>query len=273
MTQAHSRSRTLITSILLFLIVFGLWQAYDLILLYVSMAPSLNYAFYFATYAIAFAVFVAFVKFGKSDFKKQGFKVPSNVPRTLLLSLFFVGYYIFVILVPGSIFGFSLRPLPSIFFIAFNIARAIVIGIITESVFRGYIFKNLVENHGFFTSLYLSSIMFGLHRYDDPVSIINLLDMSANQIMTDVVFIEVLPAFVAGLFLGYMFYKMDWSLLGPIIFRVGILIYFPLSPITVGMQWWMGLTFEIVAYAGLILIVDSIIKEPRYRRKKYGLES
>jgi len=242
-------------------------------MLYVSIETTLIYVFYLATYVIAFGIFVAFVKLGKSDFKKQGFKAPTNTRKTVIISLIFVGYYIFVILVPGAIFGFSLRSIPDIPFIAFNIARAVAIAIVTESVFRGYIFKNLVGNHGFFTSLYLSSIMFGLHRYDDPVSIINLLNMTANEIITDVVFIEVLPAFVAGLFLGYMFYKMNWSLLGPIIFRVGILIYFPLSPITVGMQWWMGLTFEIVAYAGLILIVDSIIKEPKYRRKKYGLES
>lgn len=271
MAPISSKSRTLIKTISLFLIVFLLWQLYDLIMLKFSVTLLLNYALYLATHIVTFAIFIAFVKLGKSDLKNQGFKAPKSFQRTVLLSLLFVGFYIFVILVPGSIFRLSFRTLPDLFTIAFNIARAVVIAVATEAIFRGYIFRNLAENYGFFTALYLSSIMFGFNRYDDPVSINNLLNMSANEIMTEVVFTQILPAFVAGLFLGYMFYKMNWSLVGPIIFRMGVLIYFPLSPITIEMQWWMGLTFEIVAYACLILIVDSVIKEPKYRRKRYGL--
>jgi hypothetical protein len=96
--------------------------------------------------------------------------------------------------------------------------------------------------------------------------------MSTDQIIREVVFQRIMPAFTSGLFLGFMFYKMDWSILGTFIFRVGTLLYFFFSPIFGSSTWWMGLTFEVMAYACLFVIADSVIKEPRYRRRKYGLE-
>lgn len=176
-------------------------------------------------------------------------------------------------LMPGFLFGFASRPSPRFLTIVSNIPRAILIAITTEFIFRGYIFRNFTRNHGFFTSLYASSIMFSLHTYESPISIMNLLTMDANKIITDILFQQIAPVFTAGLFLGFMFYKMDWSLLGPIVFRIGILFFFYFTPLVANSPWWMGLTFEVLAYTCLIVIVDSAIKEPRYRRRRYGLES
>ena len=240
---------------------------------YFSPQPFLIYVIYFAIFGTCLTIFILFVKLGKSDLRKHGFKRPSNFGKYLLLSISSIILYILATLIPGFMFGFGSRPSPGILAIPFNIARAILISLTTESIFRGYIFKNLARKHGFFPALYASSIMFGLHRYDDPVSIMNLLNMSADKIISDVLFAQIMPAFMGGLFLGFMFYKMDWSLLGPIIFHMGILLYFPLSPITVNVPWWMGLTFEVTAYLLLFLFTDSAIKEPSYRKKRYGLES
>lgn len=272
MSRAKSKTGSLATSLLLFLLVFGLWQAYDFLIL-----PSLSvqaigyYALNLVIYGISLLIFLLFVKIGKSDLKSQGFKKPSSTRKFAVFSIVFVLFYVFVNLLPGFLFQFNSRPPPEMFHLIFSLARAIIVGITVESIFRGYIFKNLVGKRGFFTSLYASSIMFGLYGYD-PVSIKNFLLMEANQIITDVLFGQIVPAFTAGLFLGYMFYKMDWNLLGPVIFDAGLMVFFSLSPIAVRMQWWMGLAFEIIAYASLILIVDTVIQEPKFRRKRYGLE-
>ena len=175
-------------------------------------------------------------------------------------------------LAPGFLFGFTTRPSPDFTSIIFNTSRAILIALTTEFIFRGYIFRNLTKNHGFFISLYASSILFGLHGYDYPISILNLLNMSTDEIIREFLFQQIMPVFTSGLFLGFMFYKMDWSILGPFIFRVGTLLYFFFSPMVATSAWWMGLTFEVMAYACLFVIVDSAIKEPRYRRRRYGLE-
>ena len=260
-------------SALLFLIVFGIWQAYDLFLAYFSPTPLSIFIIYFTIYGASFAIFILFVKLGNSDLGKQGFKRPPKAGKFVLLSISSVIIFILATLIPGVLFSFRSNPPLGILAISFNIARAILISLTTESIFRGCIFKNLAERHGFFTAVYASSIMFGLHRYDDPVSIMNLLNMSIDNIISDVIFTEIIPAFIGGLFLGFMFYKMDWSLLGPIIFHTGLLLYFNLSPIGVIVPWWMGVTFEVIAYVCLFLFLESAIKEPGYRRRRYGLES
>jgi len=117
--------------------------------------------------------------------------------------------------------------------------------------------------------------MFSLHGYISPISILNTFFINpspASDIIQETLFQEILPAFTAGLFLGYMFYKMDWSILGCTIFRIGTLLFFYFTPITANAPWWMGLTFEVMAYVLLIVIVESAIKEPRHRRRRYGLE-
>jgi len=96
--------------------------------------------------------------------------------------------------------------------------------------------------------------------------------MSTDEIIREVLFQQIMPVFTSGLFLGFMFYKMDWSILSPFIFRVGTLLYFFFSPIVASSAWWMGLTFEVMAYAFLFIILDSAVKEPRYRRRRYRLE-
>lgn len=213
-----------------------------------------------------------FVKLGKSSLKEQGFKEPSKTGKSIILSICFALFYILVTLAPGFLFSFTTRTSPDLASIIFNTLRAILIALTTESIFRGYIFRNLTKNHGFFISLYISSILFSLHGYDYPISILRLLNMSTDQIIQEVLFQQIMPVFTSGLFLGFMFYKMDWSILGPFIFRVGTLLYYFLSPMLASSAWWMGLTFEVMAYACLFVIVDSVIKEPRYRRRRYGLE-
>ncbi|NIM45379.1 MAG: hypothetical protein GTO54_07090 [Nitrososphaeria archaeon] len=273
MSTTPSKTETLVFSVVLFLIVFGIWQAYDLILAnFMFSALAITIITYFVIYAICISIFALFVKLGKSSFKEHGFKEPSRPKTHIPLSIFFVLVYIIVMLMPAFLFGFTQRSPPSFLGIIFDISRALLISLTTESIFRGYIFRNLTKNQGFFIALYASSIMFGLHGYEYPVSIMNLLAMSSDEIITEILFPQILPAFTGGLFLGYMFYKMDWSLVGPIIFRTGTLLYFSFTPFIASSPWWMAITFEVMAYACLFVIVDSAIKEPRYRRRRFGLE-
>ena len=272
-----SKYRNVIASILLFLIVFGIWQVYDLIIFHYPL-PSLplpidSYALsHLIIYGVCLAALLVFLKLGESRLEEQGFKAPSNTRRSIILSICFALLYVLVVLAPGFLFEFTSRAYPDIASIIFNILRAILIALTTESIFRGYIFRNLTKNYGFFVSLYASSILFGLHGYDYPISVLRLLTMSTTEIIQEVVFQQIMPVFTSGLFLGFMFYKMDWSILGSVIFRVITLLYFFLSPLVASSVWWMGLTFEVMAYTLLFIILDSAIKEPRYRRRRYHLE-
>lgn len=277
MSITNSKYGNIVASILLFLIVYGIWQVYDLIITLYRL-PSLpipidSYALSnLIIIGLSLTVFLLFVKLGKSSLKEQGFKEPPKAGKSIILSIGFTLFYIAVTLAPGFLFNFTPRPSQDFTSIIFNTSRAILIALTTESIFRGYIFRNLTKNHGFFISLYISSILFSLYGYDYPISILNLLDMSTADIIQEIVFQQIMPAFTSGLFLGFMFYKMNWSILGSFIFRVGTLLYFFSFPLLASSAWWMGLTFEVIAYACLFIIVDAVIKEPRYRRRRYRLE-
>jgi membrane protease YdiL (CAAX protease family) len=262
--------RQLIFYILLFLAIFGLWQLYYAIEIHnPQIQVYLTDAIYFAFYLSMLAIFFLLVKLGKSTLSEHGFEVPANVNQCLTLSVFSIIFYLAVTLFPGLISGFSSPAFPHTFYyFVFTIMNAIIVSLMTESIFRGYIFKNMVDKQGFYPSLYASSIMFSLYQ----IPVVTLATLGSKGIST-YVFTSVLPVFAAGLFLGFFFYKTGWSLLGPIIFRIGILLYLFYPPLMATPPSWMYLTFQVTAYGCLIIILDTIIKESRFQRRRFGLES
>jgi len=258
------------SSIILFFIVFALSQTYYLIHVSIPEIPvSYTYIFYFAIYLASLATFLFFVKLRKSSLSEHGFKEPANTNQCLILSVSSIIFYLTVTLLPGFIWGFSSPPYPHTFFyFVFSILNAVIVSLATESIFRGYILKNIIAKRGFFASLYASSIMFSLYQIPIPT----LITMGTDHIIT-YIFTDIMPIFAAGLFLGFFFYKTGWSILGPIIFRTGILLYLFLPPVMATPPWWMKLTFEVTAYACLIILLEATVKEPRFLRRKYGLES
>lgn len=273
-TPTASSRRSAITTVLLFIVVFSLWQIYDLIMIYISPPAMFIYLLYLAIPAIILGVLFIFTKLTKSTLSKQGYKEPTTVgtSKCLVLSVAFILIYILIYLFPGistrSFFfqGISTDPI----LIVNRIASAVLLSLAAESIFRGYIFRNLVRNHGFFTSLYISAILFGLYQ----VSLRDLIGASFDGVVT-YAFTHIVPSFAAGLFLGFFFYKIGWSLLGPATFRVGVQYFLdPLPIVSPGSSppWWFALTLEALSYVVLIFVVDSLIKEPRYLRRRYGLE-
>jgi membrane protease YdiL (CAAX protease family) len=265
-----SKTISIATSIMLFIIVLALEQVYDVIILYINIPTWFYQVLLLSIPCMSLIAFGLFTKLTKSSFKRQGYKKPAgiNTPKCILLSIIFVIIYFSVILAQ-SVFGYlgSLNLPTSPYLLIFRVAFATIYGFFSESVFRGYIFRNLARHYGFFTSLYASSILFSLHK----ISIREIPSITADPIIY--ILTRIIPLLIMGLFLGFFFYKTRWSLLGPLIFHVSFLLYFePNAIMSVTSPWWIALTFEMLAFAVLILLVDSVIKEPRYRRKRYGLE-
>lgn len=265
-----SKTVSIATSIMLFAIVLALEQIYDVIILYATIPTWFYQVLLLSIPCISLAAFGLFTKLTKSSFKRQGYKKPAgiNTSKCILLSLLFILIYLSIILAQGFFGNLgSLRLPASPYLLMFRIAFATVYGFFSESVFRGYIFRNLTRHYGLFTSLYASSILFSLHT----ISIREIPTITDD--IPIYIFTRIIPLLAAGLFLAFFFYKTRWSLLGPLTFRIGFLFFFEPSPlIGASSPWWIALTFEMLAFAVLILLVDSIIKEPRYRRKRYGLE-
>lgn len=278
-----------LTAVILFLVFFALWQIYWQLLEIVRPEYPYDIVLLLAIPSLGLAIYALFIKFTKTTFRRHGYRKPTtiNTKTTITLSLICVAIYIVMILAPGltavlstgsitegfELSRYFLTPLNIAYRVVLGIAYAIIFGLAYESIFRGYIFRNLVRHYGFFTSLYAASIMFSLASGVSKSSIQNLLSISQAE-LAQYIFMDVVVAFAAGLFLGFFFYKIGWSLLGPIIFQLGTIFFMFPDPIIASTSlWWMALTFQVIAYAILILAIDTLVKEPMYRRKKYGLES
>lgn len=287
-TQTSKATDTL-TAITLFIITFALWQAYWQLLEIIKPGYPYDILLILAIFIASLAAYTVLILARKTTFKRHGFRKPTNIKTktTIILSIACAIFYIIMLLAPGLTAvlstgsvseGFETShyfstTLGILYRIGLGMAYAVISSLAYESVFRGYIFRNLVRHHGFFKSLYASAIMFGLISAISKTSISSLLTMSASSLV-EFLFMDILTAFAAGLFLGYYFYKTGWSLLGPIIFQLGIAFFMWPNPfISSTSLWWMALTFQVIGYAALILAVDTFIKEPMYVRKRYGLES
>lgn len=260
------------TSILLFVIFFVLWQIYDIIIVQVDLSVLFTQMLYLSIPGISLVAFALFIILKNSSFKGQGYKRPVAISfsKCLLLSCLFVVMYVFITLAQGMFGNFGTTTFPTEpYQLIFRLALAIVFGVASESVFRGYIFRNLVRNYGFFSSLYVSSILFSLH----DISLTAILAMKTTDDIIIHIFTTIMPALAAGIFLGFYFYKIGWSLLGPITFRIiWLFLLEPLPIMSASSPWWIALTFELLAFVALIFIVETIIKEPLVRRRRYGLE-
>jgi membrane protease YdiL (CAAX protease family) len=259
------------TSILLFVIVFVLWQIYYIIILQVDLSVLSTHLLYLSIPGISLVAFALFIILTNSSFKGQGYKRPVAISfsKCLLLSCLFVVMYVFITLAQGMFGNFGTTTFPTEpYQLIFRLALAVVFGVASESVFRGYIFRNLVRNYGFFSSLYVSSLLFSLQ----DIQLTTILAMNTDEIIRHI-FTMIAPAFAAGIFLGYYFYKIGWSLLGPITFRIiWLFLLEPLPIMSASSFWWIALTFELLAFVALTFILEIIIKEPLVRRRRYGLE-
>jgi len=264
----HKSISDIATAVLLCIVTFCLWQLYYLILENFDLTVLGTYIFYFAIYIAAFLVFIGVVKLKNSTLRMHGFKMPPKPSNIIFISILTVVTYLIITLSLGFFQGFGISPIRyTPFYVFFSVTNALVSSLVVESIFRGYAFQTLTKNLGFFSSLYVSSFFFSIYQ----ISIPSLLTMSTDRIAITI-FTDIFPKFAAGIFLGFFFYKNNWSLLGPFTFQVGTSIYNSFSTISVSSPWWLTLTFEVFAYITIIMFIDSAIKEPRYRRKCYGLE-
>ena len=261
-----------IASILLFVVVFILWQIYDIVMLQVPLPLLFIHLFYLSIPGISLVAFAIFSVATGSSFKENGYKRPIGVSssKCLLLSCLFAAIYVFATLAQGMFGNFGTATFPTEpYQLAFRLALAVVFGVASESVFRGYIFRNLVKKYGFFSSLYASSFLFSIHN----ISLTTILTMNTHEIII-YIFTAIIPAFAAGIFFGFYFYKIGWSLLGPVSFRIIWLFFLePIPIMSASSPWWISLTFELMAFVILIFALESLIKEPLVRRRRYGLES
>ena len=218
------------------------------VLIHVYLPPDWLRHFIYLTVQVVFVLVSAlFIKWEDSDFQEHGFWWPESPGKYVSVSMLLALAYIFItIFLPGSVMGFEL--LPPIPQISLEILGALLTGLASESVFRGYILRNLTRAYGFLPALCISSVMFSLHRLPVP----SLPTLDPVYILTDTV-----SLFIAGIFLGFFFQKTG-TLVCPVTFHVVLLLNY-LMPFKAATAGYVALYFRAIAYTFLICSLTVLV--------------
>ncbi len=244
------------------LAVLGAWLVFALD---IALPVSDGWAVYLGGAAFPLLLVAVTVRaWGGGGYRSLGLRRGSTPYRILLLSALLVGVYLLFNLEPGLVFGVRTAPSPGAgdFALYFLTTPLLVLG--QEAVFRGFFLSRLAERVPLSRSLFASAGLFALTALNPFV----VADLSLGG-LGEYLFLNVVTAVLLGLVAGIYFYRADWSLLGPFVFRTGVLwaaFFLPWSP---SAPWATVFVFDLLALGAVFALVYVLLEEPRYRARHY----
>lgn len=236
-------------ALLLFFVLFSTWH----ILYLVNWV--LNGIDWLLAYSIVLVVTVCFFIWDKQKTSDLGFKRPS-----LWKTYVFIGFA-FAVLIILIWTGISLLSLPTtfheifnhrIFTIPYNALFALVVGLVEETSFRGYILRNLRNVYSDTKAITYSSILFGLYH----ISFVSILLSTTPTSQTFTFWSSyVLFTFMVGSFLGYFYSNTHQTTIGPITHHSSHIFLSSLVPISLATSFTIG---HLVS-TGVYLIVFPVL--------------
>lgn len=234
---------------IVFAVAFGLRQAAD----FFNTSPYESGISSLASLGIAL-ITVLLIRAEGSGFREHGFLTPKRTNRLLAISLFLaVLYVLIVIFVPGGISGFEALPgAPFSWDLLFTSGNILLAVIAAETVFRGYIQKDLENAYGFSVALTVVSIMFTLYML--PITSYSTVD-SGELIRRS------LPFLADSVFLCF-FFRETKTLLCPIAFATTVTLletFTPLEPTAIEYTTLVSL----LCYIFFVPIMQSFVDDVR----------
>jgi len=231
-------------AILLFLVLFLTWQ----ILYFVALIFPALYDYWLFAYLVVFLVAICFYVLDKQKAGDLGFKKPRAWKRYIVVG--FVLAIVYILYWAG--FGplmFSTGPIQvvqhGIFSVPYNVVFALMVGLVEETVFRGYILRNLGKAYSSTKAIAYSSILFGLYHFS-LVSTFTL-SMSTSEAFAYQSLV-VLAAFVIGLFLGYFYMNAGQTIVGTVTYHSSSIFLESLVPYGLATSWLSGHLFSTSVY-------------------------
>jgi len=239
----YEKHKMLTLIVLLFFIVLAVW---GIAFLFIKISLYPRSFVYLGVYILLVGIVLVLVVRGKESFHEYGFRWPRSLMNMVLGAFLASVYVIITVFIPGSLRNFEVLP-ANPFDVYMNITIIFVAVFAEEIIFRGYILRNLIKMHGFFTAILLSSAMYSLTYAIYRLPLALLLEMQ-GQLESASSF------FMAGIFLGTLFYKTR-TLMYCIVVHLFIRIFQFLTPLHAITSGYERLLFEIIAYATLTYLV------------------
>jgi membrane protease YdiL (CAAX protease family) len=231
---------------LLFFFVFGIHQIIDALKFFRLVSGWLENLAYILPQILSICAFIILIKAENSSFQEHGFLIPTDLNGYLSISLILAFVYVLItIFLPGNFMGFEAFPAAPPSYISAEVMSSLLASIASESVFRGYVQKNLTKFYDFIQALLIASVMFALYNF--PF-------FSYAGFDTATIYYGALFFLLEGLFLGFFFQKTR-TLICPITFytTISFLQYF--TPLKVLTAEYTIQLFKIMAYIILGLLL------------------
>jgi len=230
--------------------VFITWQA-----LYIVdwVVNGINWLF---AYSIVLVVITCFFILDKQRISDLGLRKLPLWKRYMLIG------FILAVLIISIWLGIGPLLLPTttheifnygIFSIPYNALFALVVGLVEETSFRGYILRNLRKVCSDTKAIFYSAILFGLYH----VSIVLIL-LSATPAPNPFTYWSsyVLFTFLVGLFLGYFCVNSGGTTIGTIAHHSSHIFLSSFVPIELATSFTIGHLMNTVTYiVGLLLLI------------------
>jgi len=236
-------------ALLLFLILFFTWQ-----ILYVA-SWSLGGLDWLLAYSILLAVAVCFFVIDKQKLTDLGFRNPLLLKRYVV-----IGFMSAVaIVIYWAVLGPLILPTEprkifqnGAFTIVYNAVFALVIGLVEEASFRGYILRNFHKTYSETKAIIYSSFLFGLYHISFPWIYLSTTPPSQTFTYWSS---YILFTFVVGLFLSYFYLSATQTTVGTIAHHSSHIFLSGFVPYALATSFTIGYLLNTVAYTAIFLFL------------------
>jgi len=241
-----------------FFVVFLTWQV-----LYV-FDQVINRIDWLLAYSIVLVVITCFFILDKQKMSDLGLRKPVLWKRYIVIGFIFailviLFWFLGLLLLPATvheIFQYGILSIP------YNALFALVVGLVEETSFRGYILRNLRKVCSNTKATAYSAILFGLYH----VSIVLIL-LSQTPAPNPLTYWSnyVLFTFVVGLFLGYFCVNSEGTIIGTITHHSSHIFLSSFIPFELATSFTIGHLVNTSVYA-IVFMLLVIIKERGWLR-------
>jgi len=239
--------------ILFFLVVFSTWQ-----ILYI-IDWFLNGIDWLFAYSIVLAVVTCFFLLDKQGTSDLGLKKPLLWKRYMMIGFDFAALVILIWFCISLPLPFTVHEISryGILSIVYNAVFALVVGLVEETSFRGYILGNLRKVCSDTKAIIYSALLFGLYH----VSIVLIL-LAATPAPNPFTYWSsyVLFTFIVGLFLGYFCLHSQGTTVGTVTHHSSHIFLSSLIPYELATSFTIGHLINTGVYA-IVLMLLILVKE------------
>jgi len=213
-------------AISLFLVLFLTWQVLYLVTL---SFPTLS-EYWLLAYLVVLAAAVCFFILDKQKARDLGLRKPKAWKKYVAIGFVLAVFYNVYWAVVGAPI-FSTGPIwhtqHGIFTVPYNLSFALIVSLVEETSFRGYILRNLSKVYSSTKAIAYSSILFGLYH----LSLVLAFTSTTSAFETFSYWtLFVLAAVLIGLFLGLFYMNTEKTTIGTITYHASSIFIESLVP-------------------------------------------